>query len=290
MDWHEKMNSAMRYIEDNLTGSIDILEAARLTHCSEYHFRRMFSFIAGVPVSEYIRRRRLTLAAQQLQKPENTIEEIARIYGYSSSDAFSRAFQSMHGINPSQVKEGKHFLKSWPRMTFYLSIQGGTEMDYRIEEKDSFNIAGVRKRVPIQFEGVNPEIEKMWDHLDEEKIFELIELSDSEPSGIIQASINFDEDRMSEKGMLDHYLAVATTKEVSEDWDHLKVNATSWAIFNIVGPFPETLQKTWGRIYSEWFPSVNYELSEGPEILSIKDKDLTQPEVTCELWIPVRNT
>src|SRR5690625_5197382 len=129
MDWHEKMNAAMEYIEDNLYGNIDIREAARLARSSEYHFRRMFSFVAGVPVSEYVRRRRLTLAAQELQQTKDTVEEIAQKYGYSSPDAFTRAFQALHGINPSQAKEN-HLLKACPRMTFYLTIKGRIEMDY----------------------------------------------------------------------------------------------------------------------------------------------------------------
>lgn len=288
MDWHEKMNAAVDYIEEHLTGNMDIWEAARLARCSEYHFRRMFSFVAGVPVSEYIRRRRLTLAAQELQHTNDTVEEIAQKYGYSSPDAFTRAFHSVHGINPSQVYENRHSIKAWPRMTFYLTIKGGTEMDYRIEEKPSFSIVGIKKRVPIQFEGVNPEIEAMWKTLDEQKIQELKQLSNTEPSGIIQASANFDEGRMEEKGKLDHYIGVVTTRKIPDKWERLEVQAVTWAIFHVTGPFPETLQETWGRIYSEWFPSVNYELTEGPEILSIKDKDLSQPEVSCEIWIPVK--
>lgn len=290
MDWHEKMNAAVDYIEDNLTGTIDIWEAARLARCSEYHFRRMFSFIAGVPVSEYIRRRRLTLAAMDLQERGDTVtvETIARTYGYSSPDAFTRTFQSLHGMNPSEVKAGRHSLKAWPRMTFYLTIKGGTEMDYRIEEKPYFQIAGIKKRVPIRFEGVNPEIEAMWQSLDETKIRELKQLSDTEPSGIIQASTNFDEGRMDEKGELDHYIGVATTDDAPKNWERLEVPAASWAVFSVTGRFPEAMQDTWGRIYSEWFPSVNYELTDGPEMLSIKDSDLSQPEVTCEIWIPVK--
>lgn len=290
MDWQEKMNTAVGYIESNITGNVDIWEAARLARCSEYHFRRMFSFIAGVPVSEYIRRRRLTLAAQELQDTKNTVEEVSRMFQYSSPDAFTRAFQSLHGINPSQVRENKHLLKAWPRMTFYLTIKGGTEMNYRIKEKSPFSIAGIKKRVSIQFEGVNPEIESMWEDMDEQKIHELKELSNIQPSGIIQASANFDEGRMGEKGKLDHYIGVATTKKIPDKWECLDVQATSWAIFHAAGPFPETLQETWGRIFSEWFPSVNYELSEGPEILSVKDKDLSQPEVNSEIWIPVKKS
>jgi AraC family transcriptional regulator len=287
MDWHEKMNAAIDYIEKNLPGNIDIREAALLARCSEYHFRRMFSFTAGVPVSEYIRKRRMTLAALELLESEAEFNPIARKYGYTSPDAFTRAFRSLHGINPSRLKENRHSLKAWPRMTFYLTIKGGIEMEYRLEDKPSFRIAGIKKRVPIQFEGINPAIEEMWKNLDGHKIHELEQLSNMEPAGIIHASANFEEGRMEEKGKVDHYIGVATTREAGNDWEYLEVPEVKWAVFNVSGPFPKALQDTWGRIYSEWFPSVNFELTEGPEILRIRDEFISKEEVTCEIWIPV---
>lgn len=160
-------------------------------------------------------------------------------------------------------------------------------MNYRIEEKEVFRIVGIMKRVPIVFEGENLEISAMWKSLDKEKINQLKELSNVEPTGLIQASTNFSEDRMEEKGQLDHYIGAATTLECSENFAQLEVPASTWAIFESIGPFPETLQETWGRIYAEWFPSSNYEQTEGPEILSILSEDLSSPTVKSEVWIPV---
>jgi len=161
-------------------------------------------------------------------------------------------------------------------------------MDLRLEEKPEFNIIGLKKRVPIQFEGTNPEIEAMWRQLGKEDIMFLKSLSDTEPRGIIQASVNFDDGRMVEKGSLDQYIGVSSTLETPATWSSLNVPASLWSVFSAVGPFPTSLQEIWGRIYLEWFPSVDYEAAEGPEILSIKDRDLTKPDVTCEIWIPVR--
>jgi AraC family transcriptional regulator len=286
MDLLKNMNSAIEYIENNLTDDIDYTEVAKKAFCSEYHFKRMFSFLAGITLSEYIRRRRLTLAAFELQNSSLRIIDIAVKYGYRSPDSFTRAFQKLHGSTPTAVRENQPALKAYPRMTFHLSIKGGSEMNYRIVEKDAFHIVGMMKRVPIVFEGVNPAITEMWKTLDEEKIKMLKHLSNVEPFGIVQASTNFSEDRMDEKGGLDHYIGVATTKETPEAFTDLEVPALTWAVFESVGPFPQTLQETWGRIYSEWFPSSGYQLTKGPEILSIKDKDLTS-NVTSEIWIPV---
>ncbi|MDQ0247759.1 AraC family transcriptional regulator [Bacillus fengqiuensis] len=287
MDLLKNMNGAIQYIEENLTHDIDFKEVARLAFCSEYHFKRMFSFLAGITLSEYIRRRRLTLAAFELNNSNLRIIDVAIKYGYSSPDSFTRAFQSLHGITPSEARNNGQALKAYPRMTFQLSIKGGSEMNYRLEEKEAFHIVGIKKRVPIVFQGENPEITAMWKALDMEKINQLKELSNVEPKGLIQASTNFSEGRMEEKGGLDHYIGVATTNECPENFSKLEVPAFTWAVFEAVGPFPHTLQETWGRIYSEWFPSSSHQQTEGPEILSIKSKDLTSPTVKSEIWIPV---
>ncbi|GAB6414757.1 AraC family transcriptional regulator [Bacillus luti] len=287
MDSLKNMNAAMRYIEDNLTNEIDFKEVAKIAYCSEYHFKRMFSFLAGISLSEYIRCRRLTLAAFELKNSDAKVIDVAIKYGYNSPDSFSRAFQNLHGITPSEARNSSHSLKSYSPMTFQLSIQGGNEMNYRIEEKEPFRIIGITKRVPIVFNGVNEEIASMWKSLNPESIQTLKSLSNMEPNGIISASTNFSEGRMEEKGELDHYIGVASAKDCPEQFAQLEVAASTWAIFEAVGPFPDALQNVWGRIYSEWFPSSNYELAEGPEILWNESKDVSSPNFRSEIWVPV---
>ncbi|MBK5463507.1 AraC family transcriptional regulator [Peribacillus sp. TH27] len=287
MDLLKNMNDAIKFIEENLTNEIDFKEVARLAYCSEYHFKRMFSYLAGISLSEYIRRRRLTLAAFELKDNNIKVIDIAIMYGYSSPDSFARAFQHLHGITPSEARSNGHSLKAYPPMSFQLSIKGGSEMNYRIEEKEAFHIIGIKKRVPIIFNGVNPEIASMWESLDEKTINELKNLSNVEPLGLLSASANFSEGRLDEKGELDHYIGAATTRECPDNLTQLEVDASTWAVFEAVGPFPETLQNVWGRIYSEWFPSSNYEQIDGPEILWNEIKDVTSPTFRSEIWIPV---
>lgn len=287
MDSLKSMNDALQYMEEQLQYEIDFAEVAKRAYCSEYHFKRMFSFLAGIPLSEYVRRRRLTLAAFELQNSDIKVIDVAVKYGYSSPDSFTKAFQQMHGITPSEARKNGHSLKAFPRMSFQLSVKGGSEMNYRIVEKEAFSIVGFKKRVPLVFEGVNPEIAAMWQSLTPETISELKKLSNIEPSGLISASTNFSE-RTTENSELDHYIGAATTNKCPENLSELKVASSTWAVFEAVGPFPETLQNVWGRIYSEWFPSSSYEQTEGPEILWNADKDTTSPTFKSEIWVPVK--
>jgi len=199
MDSLSNMNKAMEYIEEHLTEDIDYSEISKIAHCSEYHFKRMFSFLSGIGLSEYIRRRKLTLAALDLKDKSSRIIDVAAKYGYDSADSFSRAFHSMHGIFPSEARNSNIQLKAYPRMTFQLSIKGVCEMNYRIVKKGPFKIAGLKKRVPICFNGVNPEIAKMTELLTPEIIKKLKALPNVEPTGIISASTNFSERRFGKK-------------------------------------------------------------------------------------------
>ncbi|MDQ0062611.1 AraC family transcriptional regulator [Paenibacillus harenae] len=282
----KQLNLAMRYIENHLAEEIDFQRAAQIACCSEYHFRRLFSSLCGMSISEYIRRRRLALAALELGQSDIKIIDLAMKYGYDSPDSFARAFQTMHGVTPREARSSGVPLKAVPPMTFQLTIQGGDEMDYRIVEKSEFWIIGLKKRVPLIYHGVNPEIAAMAQTLTEADIQELRQMSDVEPMGFLSASFNFTEGR-SENTELDHMIGVAASASHSGKWHTLSVPASTWAVFTAIGPFPDTLQNVWGRIYSEWFAMSGYELSEGPEMLWNESKDTSLPKYRSEIWIPV---
>jgi AraC family transcriptional regulator len=285
----KQLNLAMAYIEENLAGEISFDKVAQLACCSEYHFRRLFSFLCGMTLNEYIRCRRLAQAALDLANSNAKIIDIALKYGYDSPDSFTRAFQGFHGLTPKEARKAGASLKAVPPMTFQLTIKGGDPMNYRIEEKGAFQIVGIKKRITTVFEGVNPQMDSLWQSLTMEGILELKALSNVEPKGILSVSANFT-DRVVEGSELDQYIAVATTPTAQipgESWSVLPVEASTWAVFTAVGEFPKALQDTWARIYAEWLPTSGYELTGGPEILWNESKDTTLPNYKSEIWIPV---
>lgn len=280
----EQLNNALAYIEDNLDGSIDPQKLALTAGCSEYHFSRMFSFLAGVGLAEYIRRRRLSLAAFDLRDPNARVLDVALKYDYQSADSFARAFQALHGVPPSKAREA--VLKAYPRLSFQLTVQGATEMNYKIVEKPAFHIVGIYKRVPLIYEGINPHIQEMWQSLDAPLIERLKQLSNLEPSGIISGSTNFSDSR-AELSELDHWIGAATSLPCPTDLNKLEIEGGEWAVFEAVGPFPKTMQNIWARIYSEWFPTSGYQHRRGPELVWCEKRDITLTDFRCQIWIPV---
>lgn len=283
----ENMNKAMEYIEQNLLDNIDYSEMARVSGSSEYHFRRVFSFLAGMSLGEYIRLRKLSVATTFVNRKELKVIDISLMLGYESPDAFSKAFHAFHGVSPSAARKENTPLKTFPPMTFQLTIKGGNTMNYRIVEKEGFYIIGFKKRITLQFNGENSQINALVERLTPDIIQELKSISNIEPKGIINVSTNFS-DRTNEGSELDQYLGVATTQSLSSSkYDELYVAPLTWAVFTCVGEYPTELQQTWSRIYSEWLPSSDYQLCEGPEILWNEGPDTSKPQYKSEIWIPV---
>ena len=129
MEWIDRLNDAIGYIEEHLRGEIDAAQLGKIACCSSYHFQRMFTYMAGIPLSEYIRRRRMSLAAVDLQGKNVKIIDVAGKYGYNSPTAFNRAFQSVHGVAPSAVKNEGVSVKSFPPIQFKITVKGVEEMN-----------------------------------------------------------------------------------------------------------------------------------------------------------------
>ncbi|BDM73665.1 AraC family transcriptional regulator [Streptomyces nigrescens] len=284
----ERLNEALEHIESHLDQRIEVAELARIAVMSEYHFRRLFSALAGVSLSEYIRRRRLTVAGADVLAGERTLLETAVRYGYGSGEAFARAFRAVHGIGPGEARRTGAALHSQPRMSFRLIVEGSSSMRYRVVEKEEFRVVGKKARVPLVHVGVNPAIAEFIRGIDKETVGRINALSDQQPEGIVSVSDDLDPSR-AEGTELDYYHGVVTGADVPEDLDALTVPAGTWAVFENSGPFPQALQYLWRDVFTQWFPSNPYQSRPGPEILRTRlSQDATQAD--AELWIPVERT
>ncbi|MBQ1072844.1 AraC family transcriptional regulator [Micromonospora sp. C31] len=281
----ERLNQAMEHIERHLDQQIEVAELARIAMTSEYHFRRLFSALAGVGLSEYVRRRRLTVAGAEVLAAERTLLDIAVRYGYGSTEAFARAFHAVHGVGPGEARRTGAALQSQPRMSFRLVVEGSSSMRYRIVQKDGFQLVGRKARVPLVHEGMNPAIVAFVRGIPPETVRRIEALSDQEPQGVVNVSADVADSR-AEGTELDYWYGVVTGADAPEDLDALAVPAGAWAVFENSGAFPQAVQYLWRDVFTQWFPSNPYRSRPGPEISRTRlSADGT--EADAELWIPV---
>jgi len=282
-----ELNLVIDYIEEHLTEDLSLETIADYAGVSDYHFRKIFFYLAGMTLSEYIKYRRLAEANKDLLNGEK-VTDVAFKYGYQSVDGFTRAFKKWSGFLPSDVQKTR-LSKSFPKLSFIITVKGGTSMEFRIEEKPAFNLVGVSKRVPLQFEGVNNEIVKLAMSITEEQRVEMRSLQNIEPKNIVNASYDSDSNFLKEEGYLTHMIGVLTTKEeISDQLEKVPVPACTWAVFPNEGPFPSTLQETMAKTYSEWLPSSDYELINVPTFSFTKMDPNKKDYAYSEIWIPVR--
>lgn len=279
MDWLERMNKAMDYIETHLTEDIDYNQVAKFACCSTYHFQRMFSFITDVSLSEYIRRRRLTLAAFELQNSKVKVIDTAIKYGYESSEAFSRAFKKMHGIMPVSVHNMGVNLKAYPRMSFHISIKGDHEMNYSIEKKEAFQMFGVYGLISTEREKAFVEVPEFCVKCDNDGTVDKMNSFIGRSSDSMLHAALFDYTDETFKYMICYY--AKDSVEIPKQYEKLFVPELTWAIFQTEG----MVQETWKRIYSEWFPTSNYEQVFGPTFEMYYG---IATDNTSEIWIPVK--
>ncbi len=279
MEWIERLNDAIRYIEEHLTDKIDYEQLGRIACCSSYHFQRMFAYMAGVPLSEYIRRRRMSLAAVDLQGKTMKILDVAAKYGYNSPTSFNRAFQSVHGIAPSAVKNEGISVKSFPPVTFKITVKGVEEMNYRIETKEAFRILGVSVPLYKEIEKNFTIIPSKWQEISENGTLQkLIGMMDTPPMGVLGVSTCNDTEPWK------YYIAVSTS-QTQEDFEEYTVPAATWAIFSGQGT-NQSIQELEQRIVTEWLPTSGYEYGNAPDIEVYLNPDPQNAQY--EVWIPVR--
>ncbi len=278
MEWIERLNDAVGYIEEHLTEEIDYERLGKIACCSSYHFQRMFTYMAGVPLSEYIRRRRMSLAAVDLQSTGIKIIDVAGKYGYNSPTAFNRAFQSVHGIAPSAVKNEGVSVKSFPPVSFKIIVKGVEEMNYRIETKAAFRIVGVSVPLEKDIEKNFAVIPRKWQEIVMNgTLRKLTGLMDTQPMGVLGVSTCNDTEPWR------YYIAVSSS-QTDKDLEEYTVPAATWAVFPGAGT-NQSIQELERRIVTEWLPTSGYEYGNAPDAEVYLNPDPQNAQY--EVWIPV---
>lgn len=295
MDWLTKMNSALDYIEENLTDEIDLNVVCRKACCSSYNFQRMFSFITDITLAEYIRRRRLTVAALELQNSNPKILDLALKYGYDSAASFARAFSALHGITPSQARQPGVRLKAYPKISFQISIKGEKEMNYRIETKEAFDVFGIEIIASLTGEEGYIRPSELWQQCFQNGEYDrLMENAGALPDFVsknlckIHGVENY---RNTGEDTFPYMLcAFTSTSAKTEGYKKIHIPSQTYAIFSSdyfrwdeeFSGVLSTLQK---RFYSEWLPTANYERVDAA---NFEIYGGNEEFGYIELWYPVR--
>lgn len=265
MDWVSRMNEAMNYIEENLTEKITYEELAKISYCSVHHFQRMFAFITDVSLSEYIRRRRLTLAAIELQKGRVKVLDLALKYGYESPEAFTRAFHHMHGTTPTAARNLGTKLKLYPRLSFQFTLEGVAELNYRIETTHAFSIVGVREYIGTEDLDIFNTFSKIRNRAKAQGVYEKlreIQTDGHSINGILGVCTS---EEWKDREKFYFMLAVPSSSEPPEDMTSFTFPETTWAVFEADGP-PENMESIYKRLYKEWLPNSKYNFAHSPSI------------------------
>lgn len=289
MEWTKAISTAIEYIERNLTEDISVEEIARQVNISPFYFQRGFGMLCGFTIGEYIRNRRLALAAEELAEGNTRVIDAAIKYGYDSPDSFAKAFYRFHGVMPSMVQKNSTMLKAFAPLKISLSLKGGYVMDYKIVKKESFSVLGVAKN--FTYENAKQGITQFWTELGHYKNGNLV--CGMFGVNIHEEAIKCDGDSESEFEYLvaDLY---NPSMDIPEGLTVRTIPALTWAVFPIKGPAPEALQDVNTKIFSEWLPAItNYEIAAGIciemyDLPSNYPNGISDENYYTEIWIPVK--
>lgn len=283
MEWLKKLSNAIDYIESNLTGDISYDEAAKIACCSTYYFQRMFSYVSGITLSDYIRRRRMTQAAFELQANQTKVMDIGMKYGYVSPTSFNRAFQSVHGVSPTTARDKGIMLNAYPPINFKVVITGGENLKYRIETKEPIRIVGVRTELQEDMEENKKTVPLFWENTkNSDTFYNICELSNQKPYGILGITAYIDQQNIF------YYIAAPTNKCTPAGMHEYEIPAATWVVFECDGHFKESVQTIFKRFLTEWLPFSGYEYAELPDIEVYPFDDTTSKSGHSEVWIAIK--
>lgn len=275
------MQEAIDYIEDHLSSNIDLEEVASIAACSSYHFSKIFMYLTDMPLHTYIRNRRMTLAAYDLEDHSKKVIDIALKYGYESPTAFNRAFKKVHGIAPSKVRKKAASLHYCEPITLNIDIKGNRQFSYRVEEKEAFRVIGVKETYKVNIASNFKSVPAQWfKAMMTGKIKKLLSVCQDETKSLMGISVFRDND------MFDYYIAVRSDEE-HKGFEALELPPSLYAVFECKGALPEALQELQRNIIRDWLPASPYEYADLPDVEVYFDGDRNADDYQCQVWLPV---
>ncbi|WP_088072721.1 AraC family transcriptional regulator [Gottfriedia luciferensis] len=287
MAWVESLQKAIDYIEANLLENLSIEEISKQANSSVFHFQRTFSILTDIHIAEYIRRRRLTLAANELTTTDSKIIDLALKYGYDSPEAFSKAFRRQHGVTPSEARKFIGKLQSYNRLVIQVSLKGAEPVQFNIVEKSNFKVIGVKKELSYVNDEHQRLIPKMWEEVNANGTSDrLYELNNGEIKGVLGVCMMNEEQKSN--NLLEYWIAAHREGETPEGFLEHEIPASKWAVFGVTGAMPNAMQSAWKKIFSEWFPSSGYSHAGIPEFELYPAEDPFSEDYYSEIWIPIK--
>lgn len=283
MDWIKAIEDAVNYIEDNLSEELTVAGIAKEIAVSPFYFQKGFSLLCGFSVSDYIRKRRLSLAGSELAFSDAKVIDLAVRYGYDSPDSFTKAFTRFHGVTPAAAKRNGTVLKSFAPLKIKISLEGGNTMDYKIIKKEAFTVVGFKATFP--YENARIEVPKFWSE-------QIASIKDKDFCSVY--GINRVKDIKSdtfEYLIADNY---DPTKPLPDGAVTETIPAFTWAVFPCKGKMPDALGDMNSYIFSQWLPSCkDYEIAAGYCVEWYDDPEKypngTLDDAYCsQMWIPVK--
>ncbi|HWQ97038.1 MAG TPA: AraC family transcriptional regulator [Clostridia bacterium] len=277
MELVESLNFALQYIERHLLDETDSAKAARHVGLSRFYLERTFAALTGMSVSEYIRARRLTLAAQELITGEQKVIDLALKYGYDTPESFTKAFSRFHGVTPTVARRMSTLLRCQNPLAISIKMEGVNIMNYKMEQMDAFKVVGLEQS--FHMDSSQQEIPKFWHTFFEQGLQEKV---------VPMLGICFDADA---SGNFPYMIGevLQPGKAVPEGMTVRELPAHLWARFACVGPMPGAIQTITRQIYSEWLPTNGtYEVAQYVEIEMYTEGDTTSNDYYSEVWIPVK--
>ncbi len=258
-------------IEQNLLGEIDIEALSRRINLSVYEFRRIFTFVTGMPVGEYIRKRRLSLAALELFGHEISITDIAGKYGYDSPSSFSRAFKEFHKLTPADVMSGDGNFHLLTKIHVEIAVSGCSEISYSIKECPGFWVGGISGHSDMTDSEC---CEDVWNRFYEHPAAEELISHAQELYAVYQNAPD----------------AVHCTigSPNADGPDRVYVPKSLWACFPVRGTEDATVNAFYGNVLERWFSSVGFERATSLPNLEIFPADMSEDDFPWEIRIPIQ--